>query len=111
MRKAQIPDIEKKVGYILEMYPHTRNSDGDLIAVYYREFFGVTTLEQMTAIKLSFASLIRYRRKYQQNGKYLSSKETERMRAELEKIIRREISAETILDIAHNKKLRKAGKI
>lgn len=90
-------DVEKKVAKVLKEYPHARDDDNFLIAVLYRNFYGVgsgsffDTMVNMKTFDLpSPESITRLRRKLQEQYPILygASGQTRKERAREEEVYR-----------------------
>lgn len=103
--------IEQMVSKILRYYPETRNDDFKLVQLFYFEYFGATTFSQAAEIRIPYLSIIRYRQFIQSRGLYMPDENTKRVRTDRERRIRADMSASIILDMSHNRKLKKEGVI
>ncbi len=95
--------------HIMQKYPEARNSDFDLIQLFFWEYFNATTLLEVSLIHIPITSIIRYRALIQSKGQYPAVESIKKCRSDLERKTRREMSAEIHLDRAHNRKLSKMG--
>lgn len=69
---------KQQVEYILTMFPETRNSDGLLVLNLYRKYYylpdPVSQQKLLEIINYSKPSeIVRYRQKFNQEGKYLAT--------------------------------------
>jgi len=102
-------DVQTMVHDILLWYPATRNNDWYLVSMFFSEYFRIDDFNSAEKIGVPYMSIIRYRQLYQAKGMYLPNDDMKRIRADVQRRIKRDMSADIVLDLQHNKKLKQMG--
>lgn len=82
--KEHTKTIKSKVEYILRKYPATRINDKLLVSMYWKHFDNITTVDDCVTATSS-ETITRHKRKLNEQGKYIVSKE-ERERIQAKEI-------------------------